>query len=113
MIFQNNRSHDQPQKRQKAFGKLTPNPKATLQQQVHEVMRFFHYSPRTEETYWQWVVRFLRHHKRPGVEGGGGVAASARIGGGGGAGIPDASGGGVERERLDAESGVERAGLFV
>jgi integron integrase len=32
-------------------------------------MRFFHYSQRTEETYWQWIVRYLRFHKRPGVEG--------------------------------------------
>lgn len=32
-------------------------------------MRFFHYSQRTEDTYWQWIVRYLRFHKRPGVEG--------------------------------------------
>lgn len=44
---------------------LTPNPKATLREQVHEVMRFFHYSERTEETYWQWIVRFLRFHREP------------------------------------------------
>ena len=64
-MCQNNRSHEQPHQRQKALGKLTPNPKATLQEQVHEVMRFFHYSPRTEEAYWQWMVRFLRFHRRP------------------------------------------------
>lgn len=44
---------------------LRPNPQAPLRQQLHEVMRFFHYSPRTEATYWQWIVRFLRFHKRP------------------------------------------------
>src|SRR2546425_12267945 len=38
---------------------FTPNPKLKLQEQVHEVMRFFHYSPRTEETYWHWIRRFL------------------------------------------------------
>ena len=40
---------------------LTPNPKAPLRQQVHEVMRFYHYAARTETAYWQWIVRFLRH----------------------------------------------------
>ena len=55
--------------RQRPLGRLQPNPKLPLRQQVHEVMRFFHYSQRTEETYWQWVVRYLRFHKRPGVEG--------------------------------------------
>ncbi|MCW5554243.1 MAG: phage integrase N-terminal SAM-like domain-containing protein [Verrucomicrobiae bacterium] len=57
------------QKRQRPLGRLQPNPKLPLRQQVHEVMRFFHYSSRTEEAYWQWVVRFLRFHKRPGVAG--------------------------------------------
>ena len=33
-----------------------PNPKAPLRQQLHEVMRFFHYSPRTEEAYRGWIV---------------------------------------------------------
>ena len=51
--------------------RLVPNPKATLAGQLHEVMRFFHYSPRTESAYWQWIVRFLRHHKRRGVSGAG------------------------------------------
>ena len=72
MIFQNDPSHEQPQRRQKALGKLTPNPKATLEQQLHEVMRFFHYSPRTEETYVDWVRRFIvwsgkRHPKEMGA----------------------------------------------
>ena len=67
MICQNNRSHEQPHQRQKALGKLTPNPKATLQEQVHEVMRFFHYSPRTEETYWQWIRQFLAWARGAGV----------------------------------------------
>lgn len=57
------------QKRQRPLGRLQPDPKASLQEQVREVMRFFHYSHRTEETYWQWIVRYLRFHKRPGVDG--------------------------------------------
>ena len=69
MISMSAHSSPAPQKRQGSRARLTPNPKAPLQQQVHEVMRFFHYSPRTEETYWQWIVRYLRHHKRPGLEG--------------------------------------------
>jgi len=56
-------------KRLRPLGRLQPNPKLPLQQQVHEVMRFFHYSARTEETYWQWISRYLRFHKRPGVAG--------------------------------------------
>ena len=45
-------------------GKLIPNPNARLKEQVHEVTRFQHYSFRTEETYWQWIMRFLISHKR-------------------------------------------------
>ena len=33
--------------------KLIPNPKARLREQVREVMRFHHYSLRTEKAYWQ------------------------------------------------------------
>jgi hypothetical protein len=42
--------------------KLIPNPKARLREQVREVMRFHHYSPRTEEAYWQWIKRFIFFH---------------------------------------------------
>lgn len=48
--------------------KIVPNPKAKLRDQLHEVMRFHHYSERTEETYWQWIVRFLKFHRRSGKE---------------------------------------------
>jgi integrase len=58
-------SHITPERRQGQRPQLSPNPKGTLRQQVHEVMRFFHYSERTEETYWQWIERFLRFHRRP------------------------------------------------
>lgn len=39
-----------------------PNPKSRLQEQVREVMRFHHYSVRTEEAYWQWIRRFIFFH---------------------------------------------------
>lgn len=53
------------QRRQRPLGRLQPNPKSPLREQVREVMRFFHYSQRTEDTYWQWIVRYLRFHRRP------------------------------------------------
>jgi integron integrase len=43
--------------------RVLPNPKARLKDQFHEVARFKHLSFRTETTYWEWVVRFLRFHK--------------------------------------------------
>jgi integron integrase len=45
-------------------GKLIPNPKARLREQVREVMRFHHYSFRTEEAYWQWIKRFIFFHNK-------------------------------------------------
>jgi integron integrase len=48
---------------------LVPNPKARLRDQLHEVMRFLHYSDRTEAAYWQWIMRYLRFHRRDGVAG--------------------------------------------
>jgi integron integrase len=45
-----------------------PNPKLKLQEQVHEVIRFFHYSPRTEEVYWHWIRRFLKFHRERSTE---------------------------------------------
>jgi integron integrase len=45
------------------LAKLIPNPKLRLREQFHEVMRFKHFSQRTEESYWQWVVRFLKFHR--------------------------------------------------
>jgi hypothetical protein len=43
---------------------LIPNPKARLREQVREVMRFHHYSIRTEEAYWQWIKRFILFHAK-------------------------------------------------
>ena len=38
---------------------FVPNPKLRLREQFREVMRFKHYSLRTEETYWGWIRQFL------------------------------------------------------
>lgn len=46
--------------------RLVPNPKARLREQLHEVCRFKHLSPRTEEAYWGWLRRFLVFHKQGG-----------------------------------------------
>ena len=39
-----------------------PNPKIKLLEQVSEVMRFKHYSIRTETTYREWIKRFILFH---------------------------------------------------
>ena len=44
---------------------LAPNPKARVFDQVREVMRFHHYSLRTEKAYRQWIRRFLVFHRQP------------------------------------------------
>ena len=47
---------------------LRPNPKGRLKEQFHEVARFKHLSLRTEQSYWEWVVRYLKFHReRAGV----------------------------------------------
>ena len=49
-------------KKAKAYRRLEgflPNPKLKLLDQVSEVMRFKHYSIRTEETYREWIRRFI------------------------------------------------------
>src|SRR5438477_13205779 len=37
-------------------------PNSKLIDQVSNVMRFKHYSLRTERTYWDWIERFIRFH---------------------------------------------------
>src|SRR5215472_11978052 len=39
-----------------------PKPKLRLLDQVSEVMRFKHYSIRTEQTYREWIRRFIVFH---------------------------------------------------
>jgi hypothetical protein len=45
-------------------GHLLPNPKLKLREQFHEAARYKHLSLRSEETYWDWVVRYLRFHRK-------------------------------------------------
>ena len=41
--------------------KFRPNPKHKLMDQVREVLRYYHYAYRTEETYCDWIKRYLKH----------------------------------------------------
>ena len=53
---------DEPQRPQRPIEGFIPNPKLRLQDQCREVMRFKHYSFRTEQTYWEWIKRFILFH---------------------------------------------------
>ena len=49
----------------KPLEKFVPNPKLKLREQLGEVMRFRHYSHRTESAYWCWIrgfILFCRDH---------------------------------------------------
>ena len=39
--------------------KFRPNPKLRLMDQVREVLRYHHYAYRTEQTYCQWIRRYI------------------------------------------------------
>ncbi len=41
--------------------KFHPNPELKLMDQVREVLRYHHYSYRTEQTYCQWILRYIHH----------------------------------------------------
>ena len=43
--------------------KLVPNPKLKLRDQLKEVMRFKHFSRRTEDAYWLWIKGFIQFHR--------------------------------------------------
>jgi integrase len=49
--------------------RFVPNPKLKFLEQCREVMRFKHLARRTEETYLQWIRRFILFHRRPGPSG--------------------------------------------
>ncbi|HEV2692631.1 MAG TPA: integron integrase [Verrucomicrobiae bacterium] len=44
--------------------KFLPNPKLKLREQLREVIRFRHGSPRTEEAYWHWIKGFILFHQK-------------------------------------------------
>ena len=41
--------------------KFHPNPQLKLMDQVREVLRYHHYSYRTEQTYCQWILRYIKY----------------------------------------------------
>ncbi len=42
--------------------KFRPNPDLKLMDQVREVLRYHHYAYRTEQTYCQWILRYIRFY---------------------------------------------------
>ena len=42
--------------------KFRPNPNLKLMDQVREVLRYHHYAYRTEQTYCQWILRYIRFY---------------------------------------------------
>lgn len=45
-------------------GKFRPNPQLKLMDQVREVLRYHHYAYRTEQTYCQWILRYIYFFER-------------------------------------------------
>ena len=45
------------------FEAVVPNPKLKLLDQVREVLRLRHYSIRTEQSYCDWIRRYIRFHR--------------------------------------------------
>jgi integron integrase len=41
---------------------FSPDPKLKLMDQVRQVLRYHHYAYRTEQTYCEWIVRFIKFH---------------------------------------------------
>ncbi|MCU7934402.1 MAG: phage integrase N-terminal SAM-like domain-containing protein [Candidatus Thiodiazotropha sp. (ex Dulcina madagascariensis)] len=39
-----------------------PNPSLKLMDQVREVLRYYHYAYRTEQSYCQWILRYIHFH---------------------------------------------------
>ena len=44
--------------------RFLPNPKLKLREQLREVMRFRHFSHRTESAYWHWIKGFILFHQK-------------------------------------------------
>ncbi len=42
--------------------KFKPDPRLKLMEQVHEVLRYHHYAYRTEKSYCDWIVRYIKFH---------------------------------------------------
>ena len=37
-----------------------PNPELRLLDQVREVLRYYHYAYKTEQTYCEWIIRYIK-----------------------------------------------------
>ncbi|NIA10295.1 MAG: hypothetical protein GWP10_11360 [Nitrospiraceae bacterium] len=42
--------------------KFHPNPKLKLMDQVKEVLQYYHYAYRTEQTHCKWILRYIRFY---------------------------------------------------
>jgi len=42
--------------------KFRPDPQLRLMDQVRQVLRYHHYAYRTEQTYCDWIMRYIRYH---------------------------------------------------
>ena len=42
--------------------KFRPDPTLRLMDQVRQVLRYHHYAYRTEQTYCDWIMRYIRYH---------------------------------------------------
>lgn len=42
--------------------KFIPDPKLKLMDQVRQVLRYHHYAYRTEQTYCEWILRYIKFH---------------------------------------------------
>lgn len=42
--------------------KFKPNPDIRLMDQVREVLRYYHYAYKTEQTYCSWILQYIRFH---------------------------------------------------
>lgn len=41
--------------------KFRPNPNLKLMDQIRDVLRYHHYAYRTEQTYCQWILRYIQY----------------------------------------------------
>ncbi len=42
--------------------KFKPDPSLKLMDQIRQVLRYHHYALRTEKTYCDWILRYIRFH---------------------------------------------------
>lgn len=47
----------------KSKNKFRPNSDLRLMDQVREVLRYYHYAYKTEQSYCDWIIRFIKYHK--------------------------------------------------